>query len=201
MAGSERGALHEGFPLKLQSRRLAFEVIETEIPGEGESLFDRGEKRLWSKREQGGATFACLVSQAMPGGHGKAFEFAGRSEMEIEQDDREIAVAEEEVSALDGLGNLAATDPEELPAFEVAVRAGVEGITSVDEGEWEIAFLGEEFRNEQSHALIGLRGDDFVDATAFEGEVGGCLGFFGKRGRTMRGGEFFAKFPAKFIDF
>ena len=46
MAGSERGALREGFFLKLQSRGLAFEVIETEIPGEGESLFNRGEKRL-----------------------------------------------------------------------------------------------------------------------------------------------------------
>lgn len=176
-------------------------MIETKIPGEAESLFDRGEKRLWSKREQGGATFACLVSQAMPDGSGKAFEFAGWSEMEIEQDAREIAVAEEEIGALDGLGNLATTDPEELSAFEVAVRAGVEGIASVDEGEGEIAFLGEEFRNEQSHALIGLRGDDFVDATSFEGEAGGGLGFFGKRGSTMRGGELFAKFPAKFIDF
>ena len=102
---------------------------------------------------------------------------------------------------MDGLGNLAATDPEELPAFEVTVRAGVEGIASVDEGEGEVAFLGEEFRNEQSHALIGLRGDDFVDAASFEGEAGGGLGFFGKRSRTMRGGEFFAKFPAEFIDF
>ncbi len=176
-------------------------MIETEIPGEGESLFDRGEKRLWSKCQQGGATLVGLVSQAMPGGHGKAFEFASRSEMEIEQDEREIAVAEEEIGTLDGLGNLAATDPEELAAFEVAVRAGVEGIASVDEGEGEIAFLGEEFRNEQSHALIGLRGDDFVDATSFEGEAGGGLGFFGKRGSTMRGGELFAKFPAKFIDF
>lgn len=84
----------------------------------------------------------------MPGGHGKTFEFARRSKMEIEQDEREIAVAEEEIATLDGLGNLAATDPEELLAFEVAVRAGVEGIASVDEGEGEIAFLGEEFGNE-----------------------------------------------------
>ena len=59
-------------------------MIETEISGEGESLLDRGEKRLWSKREQGGSTFACLVSQAVPDGRGEAFEFAGRSEMEIE---------------------------------------------------------------------------------------------------------------------
>jgi len=136
----------------------------------------------------------------MPDGRRKTLELAGRREVQIEEDEREVAVAKEKVSALDGLGNLAAADPEELLTLEIAVGGGIEGIASVDEGEGEIAFFGEELGNEQSHALAGMWGDDFVEAAGFESEIGVVGVFFRRRSGTMRGGELFAEFPAKFVD-
>ena len=89
--------------------------------------------------------------------------------MQVEQDEREIAIAKQEVDGLNGLRDFAATDPKEALAFEIAVRGGIEGIASVDQGEGELAFFVEEFGNEQSHALAGMRGDDFVERAALEG--------------------------------
>ena len=96
-------------------------MIEGELPGEGESLFDGRKERLRSESEQSGAAFASLIAETMPGGSGEAFEFSRGCEVKIEENEREIAVAEKEIGALDGLGDFPAADPEELLTLEIAV--------------------------------------------------------------------------------
>ena len=176
-------------------------MVEGEASGESEPFFSGRQERLRSEGEQGGTAFAGLVAETMPSGGGEAFEFPGGREMKIEEDEREVAVAEQKVGALDGLGDLAATDPEELLAFEIAVRTGVEGIASVDESERKVSLPGKKFGNQQGHALAGMRGDDFVEAAAFKGKVRGVGSFLRRRGGTMRGRELLTKLTAEIFNF
>ena len=56
-------------------------------------MFDGRKERLRGEGEQGGAAFAGLVTETMPGGGGEAFEFPRGCEVKIEENEREVAVA------------------------------------------------------------------------------------------------------------
>ena len=65
--------------------------------------------------------------------------------MEVEKNEREVAIAQEQVGALQGLLGFGAPKPDEAPATSIAVGGGVEGVASIDKSEREVAFFGEEF--------------------------------------------------------
>jgi hypothetical protein len=90
------------------------EVVEGEGGGEGEAEMGVGDDfRGGGEGEEGGAGFFGEGAEAMPGAGGDALEFVEGVKLEVEEDEGEVAVAEEEVGGLDGLGGVVAADPEE----------------------------------------------------------------------------------------
>jgi hypothetical protein len=42
-----------------------------------------------------------------------------------------------------------AAEPDEMATVVVSIRSGIKGVTAIDEGDWEITLLIEEFANDQ----------------------------------------------------
>ena len=74
---------------------------------------------------------AGLVFKAGPEGAGDAFFLASREAVEIEDEVREVTIAEEEVGALEGLLKIATGNPEEAGTKLRCVRGGVEAVVSI----------------------------------------------------------------------
>lgn len=175
-------------------------MIETEATGEGEAAVRSGDEGARSQGDEGRAGVARLNFEAMPEGVGDLAEFAFGDEVEIEEDEGEVPIAEEKVGAFEGLLGLGAAEPDEVAALGVAVRAGVEGVSAIDEGEGESAFFGEEFGDDEggSGGLVGR--DDFAEMARGEFEGGLRRGFCGgwERG-AMSGRKLLAKLAAELL--
>lgn len=104
----------------------------------------------------------------MPEVVGDLAEFAFTDEVEIEEDEGEVAIAQEEIDALEGLLGFMAAEPEEETALFVAVGGGIEGIASIDEGDGEVAWFVEEFRDDERDPGGGFWGDDFAEVSCGE---------------------------------
>jgi hypothetical protein len=130
--------------------------------------------------EEGGAGLLGEIAEAVPGRAGDAAEFGERVELEVEDEEGEVAVAQKEVGAAEGLVGLAAADPEEAGTGSGAVGGGVEGVAAVDEGE--------------RGAINGRRGGLLKNFGEDKGEAGGGTGGgklgegAGGEGRKARGG-------------
>lgn len=85
----------------------------------------------------------------MPEGGGYLVELAFGYEVQIEKDEREVAITQKEIGALEGLLGFGAAEPDEVATFFVSIRSGVEGVASIDEGDWEVSFLFEELGNDE----------------------------------------------------
>ena len=116
-----------------------FEVLESESGTQSEATMRRGEAWSGRKRKEGGSGSAGLGPETVPDRVGNPLQFTSGSQMEIEEDEREIAIAEEEVGALDCLHRFPATDPEEASAFFRAVGCRIKGIATIDERKGEIS--------------------------------------------------------------
>jgi len=127
------------------------EVVEGEWAGEGEAEGGTGNERGGGEGEEGSVGGFGELAEPVPGGAGDAAKLAGGECGEIEEDDGEVAVAEQEVGGAEGLGGVVATQPEESGAFLGGEGGGVEAVAGVDEDEWEAGsgglvwfFFGEE---------------------------------------------------------
>jgi hypothetical protein len=108
------------------------EVVEGEGGGEGEAEVGVGDN-FWGggEGEEGGTGFFGEGAEAVPGAGGDALEFAEGVELEVEEDEGEVAVAEEEVGGFDGLDGVVAADPEKM--VKGAMRLRVERIVAIDQ--------------------------------------------------------------------
>lgn len=186
--------------LELEARGGEFEVVEVEVSGEGEAAVWGGDDRARGHGDEGSAGVAGLDLEAMPEGGGDLAEFALGDEVEVEENEREVAVAEEEVGAFEGLFDFGAAEPDEVAALGIAVGGGVEGVAAIDEGEGEVAFFGEEFGDDEggSGGVVGR--DDFAEMAGREFERGLWGGGFLGNGGAMSGRELLAKLPAELVD-
>lgn len=185
--------------LDLERWRGELEVVGGESSGEGESSFWGRDEGARGEGDEGGSGFAGLDLEAMPEGGGDLAELAVRGEVEVEENEGQVAIAEEEVGALQGLGGLGAAKPDEAAAEFVAVGGGVEGVASVDEDEREFAFLGEEFFEDEGGAGGGMGRDDFAEMAGGEFERGLWCGGV-RDGSAMSGRELLAKLAAELVD-
>ena len=85
--------------------------------------------------DEGGGGLFGEVAEAEPGGARDFLEFFGFVELQVHEDEREVAVAQEEVGRSDCLGGFAAAYPEELLAEFGAGARGIEAVTAVDEND------------------------------------------------------------------
>ena len=179
-----------------------FEVIESETSTEGEAAVRGGHESARGHRNQGGSGVAGLDFEAMPESGGDLAEFALGNEMKIEEDEWEIAVAQEEVGALEGLFDLGATKPNEVAAFFVPVRSGVESISPINEGERQITFLIKEFGDDEGGSGGVAGRDDFAEMTWGELERNSLRSRFGRSGNriTMSGRKLLVKLAAELIN-
>ena len=176
-------------------------MVEREPTGKGEATVRSGHDLARGHGDEGGTRFAGLDFKAMPEGCGDLAEFAFGDEVEVEEDEGEVSISKEEVGALDGLLGFGTTDPDETAAFFVAVRSGVETVSSIDEGEGQIAFFFEEFGNDEGGSGGLTRGDDLAELTRGEFEGSLWKGFPGSRkGSTMSGRELLTKLTAELLD-
>ena len=127
--------------VELEGGGFEFEVIEREMSGEGEAAARRGDEGARGHRNHGGAGVAGLDLETMPEGVGDLAEFALRDEVEIEEDEGEITIAEEEIGGLDRLLSFMTTDPDEVAALSSAIRGGIERVAAIDESEWEVSIF------------------------------------------------------------
>ena len=107
--------------MELEGGLGEFEVIEGEASAEGETTMWRGHEGARGHRDEGGSGVAGLDFEPMPESGGDLTELALGDEVEIENDEWEIAVAQEEVGALEGLLGFGAAEPDEVAAFLVPV--------------------------------------------------------------------------------
>lgn len=112
-----------------------FEVVELVGVGDGELEGGGGDEGAGGEGEEGGAGLLGEVAEAIPRGGGDGVEFGRRSELEIEHEEWEIAVAEKEVCAAEGFVCVLTADPEQTGAGGGTVGCGVKGITAIDEAE------------------------------------------------------------------
>jgi hypothetical protein len=88
-----------------------------------------------SEDEEGDAGLFGEVAEAVPGRGGDLAEFFERIELEVEDEEGEIAIVKKEVGAADGFLGIVAANPEEAGAGGGAVRSGVEGVAPINEAE------------------------------------------------------------------
>lgn len=144
-----------------------------------------------SEDEEGDAGLFGEVAEAVPGRGGDLAEFFERIELEVEDEEGEIAIVEKEVGAADGFLGIVAANPEEAGAGGGAVGRGVEGVASINEAERFAGGRGSIF-GFLSALLCGEEGNP-VTLKEFgedEGEAGGGAGGreFGE-GAGREGGE------------
>jgi hypothetical protein len=144
-----------------------------------------------SEDEEGDAGLFGEVAEAVPGRGGDLAEFFERIELEVEDEEGEIAIVEKEVGAADGFLGIVAANPKEAGAGGGAVGSGIEGVTPINETERFAGSRGSLFAvlsallcgEEGSPVMLKEFGED-------EGEAGGGAGGreFGE-GAGREGGE------------
>ncbi len=107
----EQGELFPG-PLQIRKR---------EGGAEGELEGGTGDEMPGREDEEGGAGLSGEVAEAVPGGGGDFAEFFEGVELEIEDEEGKVAVAEEKVGAAERLFGVVATDPKQAGASSGAV--------------------------------------------------------------------------------
>ena len=120
--------------------------------------------------------------------------------MEVKESEWEVAIAEEEIRALQGLLGFGATKPDEASAPSIAVGGGIKGVPSIDESEREVALFSEEFTKHQRSPGGGGRGHDFAHLSGgkLQGRGLGFLRFY--RSGAMSSREFFPELTPKLLD-
>lgn len=95
-------------------------------PGAGDELARRADAAK-------GARFLSQRGEAVPDVGADLLELADGIELQIHEDERQIAIAQEEIGAAEGLIDSAAAYPEEALADVDACRLGIEGTPPIDQ--------------------------------------------------------------------
>lgn len=152
--GFERMALDFGVELGAE----LMEVVEGEGVFEAVAGGGGGDERLGGEGEKGGAGAFGKSSEAIPRGGGDGAEFGEGREGAVEEDEGDVAVAQEEVGCLEGFLGVGGAKPEERALGLIGGR--VEAVAGIDKGEGEFAgFFFEELRDEKGGTGDGGRGD------------------------------------------
>lgn len=176
------------------------QMIERKASVEGEPTMRGGHEGTRGHRNEGGSGIAGLDFEAMPESGGDLAQFAFGDEMEIKEDEREISVTQEEIGALEGLLGFGTAEPDEMAAFFISIRGGIEAVAPIDKGEREVAFFVEELGNDEGGSGGMVWGDDFVEMSGGKFEGSSLMnGLFGNGG-TMSGRELLTKLTAELVD-
>ena len=132
-AGSAAGGFGADFGEQIGAGEV--EVPEGELAGEREPQGGAGDEGSGGEGEQGAAAGFRQLAEAVPGGGGDAAQLAGGEGGEIEQDEGQVAVAQQQVGGLHGLRGFAAAQPEQAGAFVGGEGGGIEAVAGVDEDE------------------------------------------------------------------
>lgn len=100
----------------------------------GEAKSGTGNERPGRKGEESGAGTAGEVAQAVPGRGRDPAEFPKGVELEVEDDEREVAIAQEKIGTAKRFPAVLAAHPEEAGTGGGAIRGGIEGVVPIDEG-------------------------------------------------------------------
>lgn len=178
------------------------EVLEREGIGEDELQGGAGEEGARREDEQCRSGLLGQVAQAVPGRRGNPAEFGERGELEVEDEEGEVAIAQKEVRATEALRDLAAANPQKALTGVGAVRGGVEGVISVDQGKLAclVARRGvvEQLGEQEGEAGSGSGGREFGDGPARErGQLAGGGKGRGRLPRAVGGGKLFAELLAQ----
>lgn len=178
-----------------------FEVCQGEATGEGEATVRIGDEGPRGQGDEGSSGLAGLDFEPMPRGGWGLAEFAFGGEVEVEEDEWEVAVAEQKVGAMKGLPGARAAEPDEVLAAGVAVGGGVEAILPVDQHEGEVALLVEEFAENEGGSGRRMGRDDFAELPGGKLE-GSRHRFFGGswNGSPVGRREFFPELLPKMFD-
>ena len=173
--GRERLAVRGTLGIRLVARKtwavrrcLGFEGVGLEFGvelgaklvevGEGEGVLEAvagggcGDEGLGGEGEKGGAGAFGKGAEAIPRGGGDGAELVEGGEGAVEEDEGNIAVAQEEVGGLEGFLGVGGSEPEE--GATRMIGGGVEAVARIDEGEGELAgFFFEKLGDEEG----GLR--------------------------------------------
>ena len=159
-----------------EARARPVEVVEGEGVFQGEAEVGVGDD-FWGggEGEEGGAALFGEGAEAVPGAGGDAGEFGEGVELEVEDDEGEIAVAEEEVGGFDGFAGLTAAHPEDLLAELGAGCVGIEAVAAIDEDDGALVGDGgvKEAADEEAAAAVGGAGgaDDLGEGAAWDADL------------------------------
>ena len=175
-----------------------FEIVEREGGAESELQSGAGNEVFGSEDEEGGTGLFGEVAEAVPGRGRDLAKFFERVELEIENEEGEIAIVEEKVGTAEGFFGVMATDPEEAGAGRGAVGGGIERVATVDEserfgcqfsvlswqlGSWRFAFrVLKNLGQDEGEAGGGAGRREFGESAGGEGgETGGGANRGGRR--------------------
>lgn len=131
-------ALEEGNGTKLVDELRASESQMPELKAgmHGEARAGAGNERAWAEDDDGCVVGFNRLFKSVPGA---VWDFPELGEWEGEQvndDAGQVAIAEDEIGGLDGLLRSLAADPEQLRAFVWREGCGIEGVPTIDQGEF-----------------------------------------------------------------
>src|SRR5688572_28063108 len=92
----------------------------------------------------------------MPDRRGNFAAFQRRTQVQIEDDEWQIAVAQKEVGGFEGLRGATATDPEKAGEYFVATGGGVKRVVGIDESDPLVAFLGLAQKGPKEEGAAGI---------------------------------------------
>ena len=146
------------------------EVVEGDGVSEGEAESGAGDERRGGEGEEGDVGGFGELAEAVPRGVRDAAELSGGQRGEIEEDEGEVAVAQQEIGGAEGLGGIAATKPEEAGAFLGGEGGGVEAVAGVDQCQRGVGLviLGEQGGDDEGEAAGGVAGRDLGDGAGGE---------------------------------
>ncbi len=174
-----------------QLRAGGCEVLKPESRVHRKAHARAGNPCSGGERNDGHIAHFNQLFQSVPGVVRDFPEFAEGEGEQIDDDTRQVAIAEDQVGGFEGLLGSLAADPEQLRAIVARERAGIKGVPAIDQGEFRDRCVGgfafQQGGDDEGKPGGGVGGDDFRDAAA--GKTGGIPEIevrLGSRGRGAR---------------
>ena len=100
-----------------------------------DAVLGAGDHEKWGGNEAGDVALGGDALETVPSSVGDFFEIGAEAAAEIEEDDGEVAVAQDEIGGLEELGGVATADPEDVGEEGGIEGLGVEAVRGIDEGD------------------------------------------------------------------
>ena len=114
------------------------QIVEAEAGGEGQAEGCAGDERETTEHDEPAAAAAGAVFEPPPGGLRQGVEVAAGQGGGIEQYERDVAVADQQVGRLEHVRRAAAADPQHPRAGGGRERRGVETVRAIDPDEFRV---------------------------------------------------------------